>query len=93
MRSKNKHKRQKPSNSDSDSEEQSNSQRSSQSSSQTSSQSILQSQPSKAYVPRFLVITSTEEGKSIASLSPFVIYKTIQSIAGEVRNIKTLRSG
>ena len=93
MRSKNKHKRQKPSNSDSDSEEHSNSQRSSQSSSQTSSQSILQSQPSKAYVPRFLVITSTEEGKSIASLSPFVIYKTIQSIAGEVKNIKTLRSG
>ena len=36
---------------------------------------------------------SLEEGKSIASLSPFVIYKTIQSIAGKVKNIKTLRSG
>lgn len=43
----------------------------------TISQSILQSP--KAYVPRFLVRSSTGEGKSIASLSPFLMKTTFQT--------------
>ena len=46
----------------------------------------------KPYVPRFLIIHS-EKGETISSLSPFVVHKTIMSIAGEPKSIKNLRSG
>ena len=47
----------------------------------------------KPYVPRFLIIHSEKEGEIISSLSPFVVHKTIMSIAGEPKSIKNLRSG
>ena len=47
----------------------------------------------KPYVPRFLIIHSEKEGDTISSLSPFVVHKTIMSIAGEPKSIKNLRSG
>ena len=47
----------------------------------------------KPYVPRFLIIHSEKEGETISSLSPFVVHKTIMSIAGELKSIKNLRSG
>ena len=46
----------------------------------------------KPYVPRFLIIHSEKEGETISSLSPFVVHKTIMSIAGEPKSIKNLRS-
>jgi len=49
-------------------------------------------QPSIAF-PRFLVIQSTEQNFKMTSLSPFVISKTLQSIAGEPKSVKKLRSG
>ena len=58
------------------------------SSSSSSSTSIK-----KPYVPRFLIIHSEKEGETISSLSPFVVHKTIMSIAGEPKSIKNLRSG
>ncbi|MES9994362.1 MAG: hypothetical protein ABW098_20625 [Candidatus Thiodiazotropha sp.] len=42
--------------------------------------------------PRFLVISSTEE-RSVSSLSPFVIEKVLNGIAGVPKSIKKLRSG
>ena len=47
----------------------------------------------KPYVPRFLIIHLEKEGETISSLSPFVVHKTIMSIAGEPNSIKNLRSG
>ena len=47
----------------------------------------------KPYVPRFLIIHSEMEGKDISLLSPFLIHKTIMSMAGEPKSIKNLRSG
>ena len=61
------------------------------SASQTSQSTPLSSK--QPYVPRFLVIHSEEEGKDISSLSPFLIHKTIMSVAGEPKSIKNLRSG
>ena len=49
--------------------------------------------PKKPYVPRFLIIHSEVEGKDISLLSPFLIHKTIMSMAGEPKSIKILRSG
>ena len=49
--------------------------------------------PKKPYVPRFLIIHSEVEGKDISLLSPFLIHKTIMSMAGEPKSIKHLRSG
>ena len=40
--------------------------------------------------PRFIIIESTEENASIKSLSPFVIQKVLQGIAGEPKSIKKL---
>ena len=40
--------------------------------------------------PRFIIIETVEENTSITSLSPFVIQKVIQSIAGEPKSIKKL---
>ena len=59
--------------------------------SQTNKSSSMSSK--QPYVPRFLIIHSEEEGKDISSLSPFLIHKTIMSVAGEPKSIKTLRSG
>ena len=44
------------------------------------------------YVPRFLLIHSEQE-ETISSLSPFLMHKTIMSLTGEPKSIKTLRSG
>ena len=44
------------------------------------------------YVPRFFKNHSEKEGETISSLSPFVVHKTIISIAGEPKSIKNLRS-
>jgi hypothetical protein len=43
--------------------------------------------------PRFLVIHSTEDNFKITNLSPFVIEKTLQSIAGVPKSVKKLRTG
>ena len=45
--------------------------------------------------PRFLVMQGKEEGDSVSlsRLSPFAVQKGIQGLAGEVENIKKLRSG
>ena len=40
--------------------------------------------------PHFIIIESTDENTSITSLSPFVIQKVLQSIAGEPKSIKKL---
>ena len=42
------------------------------------------------HFPRFILVESKEENKPVTSLSPFVIQKVIQSIAGEPENIKKL---
>ncbi|XP_063427392.1 uncharacterized protein LOC134710906 [Mytilus trossulus] len=42
--------------------------------------------------PRFIVIKGTEE-KPISKISPFVIHKQIQSVAGTVKKVSKLRSG
>ena len=46
----------------------------------------------KPYVPRFLIIHSEKEGETISSLSPFVVHKTIMSIAGEPKSKETISS-
>jgi len=43
--------------------------------------------------PRFLVLKSKEENFKMTSISPFVISKTIKSMAGEPKSVKKLRSG
>ena len=43
---------------------------------------------SHQHFPRFILVESKEEGRQITSLSPFLIQKVIQSIAGEPENIK-----
>ena len=66
-----------------------------------SENSYAASQPTKSssststktpYVPRFLLIHSEQE-ETISSLSPFLVHKTIMSLTGEPKSIKTLRSG
>ena len=44
------------------------------------------------YIPRFLFIHSDQE-ETISSLSPSLVHKTIMSLIGEPKSIKTLRSG
>ena len=39
-------------------------------------------------VPRFLVVTSQDKDRTVSDLSPFVIEKSIQSIAGHPKSIK-----
>ena len=50
------------------------------------------SQPMSSASPRFLVILLQEE-RSVSSLSPFVIEKVLNGMAGKPRSIKKLRSG
>ena len=40
------------------------------------------------HFPRFILVESKDENRQITSLSPFLIQKVIQSIAGEPQNIK-----
>ena len=40
------------------------------------------------HFPRFILVESKEENKQITFLSPFVIQKVLQTIAGEPENIK-----
>ena len=42
------------------------------------------------HFPRFILVESKDEKREITSLSPFLIQKVIQSIAGEPENIKKL---
>ena len=42
------------------------------------------------HFPRFILVKSKDEKRQITSLSPFLIQKVIQSIAGEPENIKKL---
>ena len=42
------------------------------------------------HFPRFILVESKEENKPITSLSPFIIQKVIQGIAGEPENINKL---
>ena len=42
------------------------------------------------HFPRFILVESKDEKRQITSLSPFLIQKVIQSIAGEPENIKKL---
>ena len=44
--------------------------------------------PTLLNVPRFLVVKSQEENRTMADLSPFVIEKCIQSISGHPKTIK-----
>ena len=39
------------------------------------------------HFPRFILVESKDEKRQITSLSPFLIQKVIQSIAGEPENI------
>ena len=57
-----------------------------------SSSSSSSSSTKTPYVPRFLLIHSEQE-ETISSLSPFLLHKTIMSLTGEPKSIKTLRSG
>ena len=43
---------------------------------------------SPQHFPCFILVESKEENRQITSLSPFLIQKIIQSIAGEPENIK-----
>ena len=43
---------------------------------------------SPQHFPRFILVESKEENRQITSLSPFLIQKIIQSIAGEPENVK-----
>ena len=43
---------------------------------------------SPQHFPRFILVESKKENRQITSLSPFLIQKIIQSIAGEPENIK-----
>ena len=42
------------------------------------------------HFPRFILVESKEEGRQITSLSPFLIQKVIQSIAGEHKKTKQI---
>ena len=57
---------------------------------QTTQQST--SQPT-LNVPGVLVVTSQDKDRKVSDLSPFVIGKSIQSIAGHPKSIKRLKSG
>ena len=47
----------------------------------------------KLYFPRFLMMTSGDDEKSLSRLSTFAIQKGIQGLVGEPKTIKRLRSG
>ena len=47
----------------------------------------------KIFFPRFLMMTSGDDEKSLSRLSTFAIQKGIQGLVGEPKTIKRLRSG
>ena len=47
----------------------------------------------KIFFPRFLMMTSGDDEKSLSRLSTFAIQKEIQDLVGEPKTIKRLRSG
>ena len=55
--------------------------------------STSQTRETLSKTSRFLVISSLEDNKSICSLSPFVIFKTIKSIAGEPKKYQKFKIG
>ena len=62
-------------------------------SSDSESETQQPTSPTRLNVPRFLVVKSQEENRTMADLSPFVIEKCIQSIVGQPKTIKKLKSG
>ena len=62
-------------------------------SSDSGSETQQPTSPTLLNVPRFLVVKSQEEKRTMADLSPFVIEKCIQSIVGHPKTIKKLKSG
>ena len=57
-------------------------------SSDSGSETQQPTSPTLLNVPRFLVVKSQEEKRTMADLSPFVIEKCIQSIVGQPKTIK-----
>lgn len=43
--------------------------------------------------PRFLVMESTDNIKSLSSLSPFIVEKAMKGISGEIKSVKKLSTG
>jgi hypothetical protein len=43
--------------------------------------------------PRFMVIQSKDKDKQLATLSPFIVEKTILGLVGKPKSVKKLRSG
>ena len=43
--------------------------------------------------PKFIVLKSLNEEKPLTKISPFIIQKTIQSVAGEVKKVSKLKNG
>ena len=62
-------------------------------SSDSESETQQHTSPTLLNVPRFIVVKSQEENRTMADLSPFVIEKCIQSIVGHPKTIKKLKSG
>ena len=62
-------------------------------SSDSGSETQQPTSPNLLNVPRFLVVKSQEEKRTMADLSPFVIEECIQSIVGIPKTIKKLKSG
>ena len=62
-------------------------------SSDSGSETQQPTSPKLLNVPRFLIVKSQEEKRTMADLSPFVIEKCIQSIVGHPKTIKKLKSG
>ena len=56
-------------------------------------QKISEMQKAKLTFPRFLLMMSGDEDKSLSRLSTFAIQKGIEGLVGEPKNIKRLRSG
>ena len=62
-------------------------------SSDSESETQQPTSPTLLNVPRFLVVKSQEESRTMADPSPFVTGKCIQSIVGHLKTIKKLKSG
>ena len=54
---------------------------------------VSEMQKAKLSFPRFLLMMSGDEDKSLSRLSTFAIQKGIEGLVGEPKNIKRLRSG
>ena len=54
---------------------------------------VTEMKKAKIMFPRFLLMMSGDEDKSLSRLSTFATQKGIEGLAGEPKNIKRLRSG